>query len=106
MPNQNVTEAEFIRMLVVGITGKDLQENYLTELWSDKYYHFLHFKNYPVHGFADKTKRDQYITRAHVAELISSADGVNYDGNQAIQYVLGKSTHKAESRAKTRLKGM
>ena len=24
MPNQNVTEAEFIRMLVVGITGKDL----------------------------------------------------------------------------------
>ena len=57
MPNQNVTEAEFIRMLVVGITGKDLQENYLTELWSDKYYHFLHFKNYPVHGFADKTKR-------------------------------------------------
>ncbi|MGO4788838.1 hypothetical protein AB4124_15560 [Paenibacillus sp. 2KB_20] len=49
MPNQNVTEAEFIRMLVVGITGKDLQENYLTELWSDKYYHFLHFKNYPVY---------------------------------------------------------
>ncbi|MFC7677869.1 S-layer homology domain-containing protein [Paenibacillus sp. GCM10028914] len=90
MPNQNVTEAEFIRMLVVGITGKDLEETYLTEWWSDKYYNFLHFKNYPVRGFADKKIRSTYITRAHVAELVSSADGVNYSGNQAIQYVLGK----------------
>ncbi|WP_145038853.1 S-layer homology domain-containing protein [Paenibacillus sp. Y412MC10] len=105
MPNQNVTEAEFIRMLVVGITGKDLQENYLTELWSDKYYHFLHFKNYPVHGFADKTKRSQYITRAHVAELISSADGVNYGGNQAIQYVLGKKYAQGRIKGENTIEG-
>ncbi|SMF89920.1 S-layer homology domain-containing protein [Paenibacillus uliginis N3/975] len=90
MPNQNVTEAEFIRMLVVGIAGKDLEETYLTEFWSDKYYNFLHFKNYPVRGFADKKIRSTYITRAQVAELVSSADGVNYSGDQAIQYVLGK----------------
>lgn len=90
MPNQNVTEAEFIRMLVVGIGGKDLEETYLTEYWSDKYYNFLHFKNYPVRWFADKKIRNAFITRAQVAELVSSADGVNYSGDEAIQYVLGK----------------
>lgn len=90
MPNQNVTEAEFIRMLVVGITGRDLEESYLSEYWSDKYYNFLHFKNYPVRGFADKQVRRTFITRTQVAELVSSADGVHYSGDQAIQYVLGK----------------
>lgn len=62
----------------------------LTEWWSDKCYNFLHFKNYPVRGFADQKVRSAYITRSHVAELVSSADGVNYSGEQAIQYVLGK----------------
>lgn len=105
MPNQNVTEAEFIRMLVVGITGKDLQETYLTELWSDKYYNYLHFKNYPVHGFADKSLRGKYITRAHVAELIASADGVNYSGNQAIQYVLGKKYAQGRIKGENTIEG-
>lgn len=90
MPNQNVTEAEFIRMLVVGITGKDLEDNFLTDRWSDKYYNFLHFKNYPVVGFADLKLRDKPITRLQVAEMITSADGVHYTSDQAIQYVLGK----------------
>lgn len=90
MPNQNITEAEFIRMLIVGITGKDLEETFLTERWSDKYYNLLHFKNYPVQGYAETDLRKQFITRKQVAELVSSADGVNYSGDQAIQYVLGK----------------
>ncbi|MDZ7543586.1 S-layer homology domain-containing protein, partial [Clostridium perfringens] len=89
-PNQNVTEAEFIRMLVVGLTGKDLEDSYLTDRWSDKYYNFLYFKNYPVDGYADLQLRNKYITREHVAEIVSSADGVNFEGDQAIQYVLGK----------------
>ncbi|MGZ9587286.1 S-layer homology domain-containing protein [Paenibacillus marinisediminis] len=89
-PNQNVTEAEFIRMLVVGITGKDLEDTYLTDRWSDKYYNFLYFKNYPVDGYADLQLRNKYVTRKHVAEIVSSADGVNFEGDQAIQYVLGK----------------
>lgn len=90
MPNQNVTEAEFIRMLIVGITGKDLENTFLTDRWSDKYYNLLHFKNYPVAGYAELELRGKFITRKNVAELVSSADGVNYSGDQAIQYVLGK----------------
>lgn len=90
MPNQNVTEAEFIRMLVVGVTGKDLEYTYLTDRWSDKYYNLLHFKNYPLMGYADLNLRNSYITRMQVAEIIASADGVNYTGDQAIQYVMGK----------------
>jgi len=90
MPNQNVTEAEFIRMLVVGITGKDLEESYLSQRWSDKYYNHLHFKNYPLEGYADLPLRNTFITRSQVAELVASADGVNYSGDQAIQYVMGK----------------
>lgn len=90
MPNQNVTEAEFIRMLVVGVTGKDLEDTYLTDRWSDKYYNLLHFKNYPLMGYADLNLRNSYITRTQVAEIIASADGVNYTGDQAIQYVMGK----------------
>lgn len=90
MPNQNVTEAEFIRMLVVGITGKDLEDNFITDNWSDKYYDFLHFKNYPVDGYDNPKNRNSYVNRAHVAELVSSSDGVNFSGDQAIQYVLGK----------------
>ncbi|TCZ71057.1 S-layer homology domain-containing protein [Paenibacillus albiflavus] len=90
MPNQNVTEAEFIRMLIVGITGKDLENTFIAERWSDKYYNLLHFRNYPVNGYADIELRGKFITRQHVAELVSSADGVNYNDDQAIQYVLGK----------------
>ncbi|WP_106768697.1 S-layer homology domain-containing protein [Paenibacillus faecalis] len=105
MPNQNVTEAEFIRMLVVGISGKDLEESYLTEYWSDKYYNYLYFKNYPVRGFADKKIRSQYITRTQVAELVSSADGVNYSGDQAIQYVLGKKYAKGRIKGEYTIRG-
>ncbi|OPA74144.1 S-layer protein [Paenibacillus selenitireducens] len=90
MPNQNVTEAEFIRMLYVGITGKDLEDQFISDHWSDKYYNHLYFKNYPLNGYADVKQRSTYATRAHIAELVSSADGVNYSGNQAIQYLLGK----------------
>lgn len=90
MPNQNVTEAEFIRMLVVGVTGEDLEDTYITDRWSEKYYNLLHFKNYPLMGYADLNLRNSYITRTQVAEIIASADGVHYTGDQAIQYVMGK----------------
>lgn len=88
-PNRNVTEAEFLKMLVIGVGGQDLEDTE-SDSWSEKYYVFSRLNNYPVNGFNSKDIRNKPVTRQKVAELIAAADGVNYTGDAAIQYVLGQ----------------
>jgi hypothetical protein len=45
--------------------------------------------NYPVKGLKDQSKREAIINRQQVAELVSSTQGVHYDGDLAIRYLLG-----------------
>jgi len=83
-PNKEVSEAEFLAMLVrvMDVAG-EVKPNAGKD-WSDPYYTKAKAVNYPVTG-----KRTESITRTKVAELVSSTRGVNYSGQQAIQYILG-----------------
>jgi len=86
-PNQQVTEAEFLTMLV-RTYHPDIQ-NSQSGHWADAYYAFAKKMNYPVLGGDDLKLRNNKITRLQVAELISATQGVNYQGNDAVRYLLG-----------------
>ncbi|WP_052487852.1 S-layer homology domain-containing protein [Gordoniibacillus kamchatkensis] len=86
-PNQNVSEAEFLAMLI---------RSYKTDIaasqtgsWSDVYYDFAAKMNYPVIGEKEIGERGKPITRLRVAELISATQGVHFDGNDAIRFLYG-----------------
>jgi len=91
-PNKQVTEAEFLTMLI---------RTYHPEIeaskeghWADAYYGFAREMNYPVAGGNDLSLRNQPIIRLHVAELISASQGVNYHDNDAIRYLLANDLAK------------
>ena len=86
-PNQQVTEAEFLTMLIR--TYHPEIQNSQSGHWADAYYGFAKKMNYPVLGGDDLKLRNNKITRLQVAELISAAQGVNYQGNDAVRYLLG-----------------
>lgn len=83
-PNKQVSEAEFLAMLVrVMEVNKEVTPASDGD-WSEPYYVKAKALNYPVTG-----KRNESITRTKVAELVSSSQGVNYSGNNAIIFMLG-----------------
>ncbi|WP_248928952.1 S-layer homology domain-containing protein [Paenibacillus hamazuiensis] len=86
-PNQNVSEAEFLAMLIRSYKP-DITASKQGH-WADGYYDFAAKLNYPVAGGADVGVRGKAITRLRVAELISASQGVNFDGNDAIRYLYG-----------------
>jgi len=86
-PNQQVTEAEFLSMLI-----RTFQSNIQTTQsghWADAYYDFAKKMNYPVLGDNDLQIRNKPITRLEVAELIVASQGVNYEDSDAVRYLLG-----------------
>lgn len=86
-PDLQVSEAEFISMFVKGfaiVLQKDLVN------WSQPTYEYVNSMNYPVKGFTDNKLRANPINRLQVAEIITGANGLNFSGNNAIQYILGK----------------
>lgn len=86
-PNKHVTEAQFLAMLIRAYQP-DLQSGQSGH-WADAYYAYAVKMNYPLLGVRDLPIRDKKITRLRVAELISASQGVNYEGNDAIRYLLG-----------------
>jgi hypothetical protein len=84
-PNNNVTEAEFLALLIRAYEGK--KENGKNH-WADPYYDFAIKMNYPTNGADDLAKRNWIITRTQVAEIIAGTQGVNYTGRDAIHYLL------------------
>lgn len=75
---------------------KDFEENKVDTIppeqlnhWADSFYIMAIGKNYPLDGYQDIEKRNSFIHRVSVAEIIASSAGVNYSGDDAIQFVLG-----------------
>lgn len=84
-PEATVTEAEFLAMLEKSFV-KDLTDG---TPWYKPYYDLAYQNNYPV-----TSTPDNVILRSQVAEIVSGAQGVNYTGDHAIQYLLGKGLAK------------
>ncbi|MGV7115153.1 S-layer homology domain-containing protein [Paenibacillus kyungheensis] len=85
-PNKTVSEAEFLAMLIRTFEPEVTSSK--TGNWTNPYYVRAKALNYPVSSYTNASTRNQILTRTQVAELISSAEGVNYSGNNAIQYML------------------
>ncbi|WP_379131129.1 S-layer homology domain-containing protein [Paenibacillus sp. sgz500958] len=98
-PGKTVTEAEFLAMLLRSFEPNLAAVPSIT--WSDIYYARAKQLNYPVRSFTDLKVRNTVILRKQVAELISSTEGVNFSGDNAIRYLLafglaeGKNPNKA-----------
>ncbi|AZK46217.1 S-layer homology domain-containing protein [Paenibacillus lentus] len=86
-PQQTVSEAEFLAMLLRAFEPK-LLFSAKQDHWADAYYTRADQLNYPVTGYKDLPSRNQPISREQVAELITAAEGVNFSGDHAIHYVL------------------
>jgi hypothetical protein len=86
-PDLQVSEAEFLSMFVKGF-GIAIEKDPVN--WSQPVYTYVKSMNYPVKGFTDNKLRTNPINRLQVAEIIAGANGVNFTGNNAIQYILGK----------------
>ncbi|WP_448028365.1 S-layer homology domain-containing protein [Brevibacillus borstelensis] len=85
-PNNYVSEAEFLALLIrtynAGIVGKG-------GYWTDPYYEFAKQMNYPVSAnITSETWGDPAITRRQVAEIIAASQGVNYNSDDSIRYLL------------------
>lgn len=80
-PNKEVTEAEFLTMLL---------NTYKVQLpsghtWPEAQYIKAKELNYPVLG---EEQKNSAIIREKVAELVTAVNGKDYSGKQAIQYLL------------------
>lgn len=85
-PNQIVTEAEFLAMLLRSYESNIVAKK--NSNWSGAYYTRAKELNYPVTSYTELASRNKAIHRTQVAELISSAEGVNFSGDDAIHYML------------------
>ncbi|MDD4599364.1 MAG: S-layer homology domain-containing protein [Lentimicrobiaceae bacterium] len=83
-PDNTLTEAEFLTMLIR--TFESIEPG---NPWYKPFYDFANKKNYPV-----GSNPNSIILRARVAEVVAGTQGVNYSGNDAIQYLLGKGLAK------------
>ena len=84
-PNNNISEAEFLAMLIRSYKP-DITASKQGH-WAESYYEFAAKMNYPLAGGADVGVRGKVISRLRVAELISASQGVNFNGNDAIRYL-------------------
>jgi uncharacterized protein YkwD len=89
-PDQPISEAEFLAFFFRYRVDPAMIEGPTTTHWANRIYRFAGLRNMPVLGTDDMSKRDQPITRRQVAEIIAAADGKHFNGDDAIQYVLGK----------------
>lgn len=87
-PDRIISEAEFITLLFRVYDVKLSPEQTDTH-WSHSAYQYAYKLQYPVTKESEG-KQDESINRGRVAEIIAGADGLNYVGNDAIQYVLAK----------------
>lgn len=86
-PSQFVTESEFLKMLVSTFDASQKPES--GDKWYSGYYTYAKQKNWDLMSNNKPSAKTAVINRQKVAELVSSAQGLNYKGDQAIQYLLG-----------------
>ncbi|MCR8657576.1 S-layer homology domain-containing protein [Paenibacillus endoradicis] len=95
-PNNNVTEAEFVTMLLRSF-NYSLPTTDKSQHWSEASYQAVKTLNYPVNGSKNMDKRNSSIKRGTVADIIAGANGVNYTGDYSIQYLLVNEFSKGKS---------
>ncbi|QDH20418.1 S8 family peptidase [Saccharibacillus brassicae] len=95
-PGSTVTESEFLAMLIRAFEPQ--VKNAVSGTWSNTYYVRAKQLNLPLKGYASKTARAQKLTRVQVAELLSSANGVERTGSDAIRYVLSSGIASGSSK--------
>ncbi len=88
-PDSKVSEAEFLVMFIRAYETVPEFDNENRRHWADNYYKIAERLNYPVNGIQNIDNRNKPLTREKVAEILTAADGYNYSGDNAIQYVLG-----------------
>lgn len=88
-PNRKVSEAEFLVMFIRAYEIVPEPINEYRRHWTDDYYAIADRLNYPVNGIQNMDMRNKPLIREKVAEILTAADGMNYLGDNAIQYVLG-----------------
>ncbi|WP_347768414.1 CAP domain-containing protein [Gorillibacterium sp. CAU 1737] len=89
-PDTPVSEAEFLTMFLkaykVNIGAYAPKK---VSHWADAAYVIAKDRNFPLSGIAKPANRNTPIQRLRIAELVSAADGLNFTGWSAVQYVLG-----------------
>ncbi|PZD96685.1 hypothetical protein DNH61_05645 [Paenibacillus sambharensis] len=85
-PNQPVTEAEFLAMLLRAFEPELVSSG--SGHWAGSYYSRARELQYPALGYSSTEARKRTIQRQQVAELISSAEGVRFEGDHAVRYIL------------------
>jgi len=85
-PDREVTEAEFLTLMLRAYDVENGNGEY--DHWADSSYEIAEEYNVKVEGFNSIDKRNTYIDRTSVAEITSGAQGVRYDGREAILYLL------------------
>lgn len=86
-PKDSVTEEEFLRMFTSAM-GANVRSAGDDERWSIRFYDYAREKGYNLQGSLNPSLRIAKISRLSVAELIASAAGQPYTGDEAIQYLL------------------
>lgn len=93
-PNKSVTEEEFLAMLVRAFGMGDTTNVRESQNWSNPYYQVAAEHNLPVTRMSNLE-----INRQSVAEIIVATRGVNFTGNDAIEYMLNKGLANGKSSA-------
>lgn len=88
-PNNNVTEAQFIKMVLLAYVDKNKLPTVAGKHWAENFYQYAKKMGYPVLGLTNQGLRDKPVTREKVAEIITATQGVNYSKSDAIKYLIG-----------------
>lgn len=86
-PNNSVTEAEFLTVLLKTY-NVNTRAIGTVKHWADGSYQAASDYNFPVHGKNNYNIRNTAITRTEVAELIAASQGVNFTRDEAIKFLL------------------
>ena len=86
-PNNSVTEAEFLTLMLKGYNVNPTAPANAKH-WADGSYEVAGNDNLPVHGQTNFNIRNNTITRTVAAELIAASQGVHYTGDEAIKFLL------------------
>lgn len=102
-PNNLVTEAEFLAMLIRAFQPEIKSDE--NGQWANNYYKFADQLSYPNSKEGDNRTRNREMTRVKVAELISATQGVHFRGNEAVRYMLDSGLAKGNNPALLSVEG-
>jgi uncharacterized protein YkwD len=97
-PNNKVSEQEFLTMFVNAF-AETVPPSKQNEGWSVRFYDYANDNGYTLQGSHNIQARTMPLSRLGVAELIASAAGQSYTGDEAIQYLLDNNYSKGKTSA-------